>query len=170
MKEINFNDFNDFTRNITINDTFNYLATDGSDRSLFKNSHKLSFLFERPRVNDKKHVEYTFDIADDPFKFATDNIYTNQRGLMMMRNVFFNGAIRNNLQRLFESGILQMMYMECVDELANKLRIKGHQKQAEYSTLTWDQLYPGFYVWLAASIACIFVFMGEIIVFNIKKH
>lgn len=55
------------------------------------------------------------------------------------------------------------------DEFSDLPCFDVHQKQTEYSTLNWGQLYPGFYVWLVALVSCIAVFMGEIIVLNIKR-
>lgn len=53
--------------------------------------------------------------------------------------------------------------------MKKQLGLKGYPKQTEYSTLTWEQLYPGFYAWLAALVGCIVAFMGEVIVFKVKN-
>lgn len=87
----------------------------------------------------------------------------------MLRNVFFNEVFRETLRRLFEAGFFASYLEKRLDSYKGKdsANFKIHEKQSEYSTLTLKQLYPGFYVWLVALIACIIVFMGEIIVFKI---
>lgn len=169
MKEMNLQERSNFVQNLILNNITDKLVSKYGKTWFKKSSQKVTFLTTRPRKAGKSYDEYTCDIADDPFKFATDNLFTIQRGFYMMQNAFFYGAIRTTLQRLFESGIFQMIQKTCDDEFSDLPGIKGHQKQTEYSTLTWDQLYPGFYVWVAALVACIVAFMGEIIVFKVKN-
>lgn len=131
---------------------------------LLENSYKFATLFMRFPETNRKYLEYEMLETDDPFKFATDNIFTTQKVFHVTRNVLFYEEIHSNLQRLFESGFFKFLLPKYVEELKEGLKMKIHEKQEEYSTLTLEKLYPGFYVWLAALIVCFLVFIGEIII------
>lgn len=129
-------------------------------------SKKNVLLIMRLPETNRKYVEYKMKELDDPFKFATDNLFTMLHGFRFNKHIFFYGAIRETLQRLFESGILKCSSF--LKFMRNKDSIVVHEKQTKYSTLTWDQLYPGFYIWLGASVLCVIVFIVEILVFEVE--
>lgn len=167
LKEINFLDFFEFCSNAS-NDNDDFQNVYG--RKYFKNSYKMSLVAVRPFRENRKYVEYTVNYYEDPFKFATDNLFTMQHGFKVNRNVYFYGAIRATLQKLFESGVLKPFLTEYIKEYSSLLNLTIHKKQEEYNVLTWNQLYPGFYLWLAACAVCFIVFIGEILVFKIKTR
>lgn len=103
---------------------------------------------------------------DDPLKLATDSFITYEIGFRFAKQTHIYGSIRYTLHRIFEAGILQFYLPALVKDLEEPSKLEIHEKQNEYSTLRWDQLYPGFYIWLFALIVCISVFIGEIIFFN----
>lgn len=64
-------------------------------RSWFKRRAQLvTFFTKRPCKQDNNHDEYAISIADDPFRFATDHLFTIQRGFLMLQNAFFNNALQ----------------------------------------------------------------------------
>lgn len=145
-------------------------------KTLFNNAKKISYLAERPPETNRKYVEYKMEGSDDPFKFATDNVFSLQDSIEIMRNVFFYRAIRYALQRTFESGILQHILLTCKMEYEMNRTFKekhfnlhAYQNKQEYSTLTLNQLYPGFYIWFAASVVSIMVFVLEVLALQMKK-
>lgn len=138
-----------------------------SSRQEFKSFKKYFMAFIRNSEKRRKYVEYTSKYYDDPFKLATDNFITVQLGFRAERQTYFYGSIRDTLQRLFESGILQLFLPALVKDIEDTSNVEIYEKQKEYSTLRWKQLYPGFYIWLAALIVCFTMFIGEIVVFRI---
>lgn len=163
-------DFSDFER---INKMMNYTKIE--QRNEFESSKKYTLFEKRPPETNRKYVEYKREDSDDPVKFAVDNLFTLQEGLEIMRNVFFYRAIRNTLQGLFESGILQHILANCkIEYESNKessekpSKFHVYERKQEYSTLKLDQLYPGFYIWLGASAVCVIVFFIELLAFRMK--
>lgn len=129
----------------------------------------MSMLCARPPDANRKKIEYRMNNTEDPFKFATDNLFTEQEGFGVGIDIFFCEKIIRVLKKLFEAGIIQLNLEDYMTEMYRE-KISGiHVKQEEYSTLTWDQLYPGFYIWLVALFVCIIVFLGELIVFRIQS-
>lgn len=148
-------------------ETFHQTSIEG--RKVFGIFQKATAPFFRPSESrNRENLEYAFGNHGDPFKFATDNLLTFQMGFRVTRNIFFYEKMRETFQRLFECGLL-LNFSPSLLYTSFSGKFKPHEKQAEYSTLTWDQLYPGFFIWLGASIACIIVFLGEIVVFNVQK-
>lgn len=141
-----------------------------SKRDSFKSAKKATKMAVRPPETKRKYMEFTSEDFDDPFKFAIDNLCNVQLGFKTTRHLYFYGAIRKTLQRLFESGIIQfhLPIYKNHDQTVKQLKI--HEKQEQYSTLRWDQLYPGFYIWLAALVVCFIVFIVEILIFNIRVY
>lgn len=160
---------------LDLSDYYNFAAkikqmNNDSDDTIFKvkDAKKFAIPLVRPPETNRKHIEYSHYYIKDPFKFATDNLVTQQKGFGVTKNVYFYGAIRDILQKLFESGILQGLQLLSSDNNGILDRLEIHEKQEEYKTLTWAQLYPGFYIWVGALLVCIVVFIGEVIVFNIE--
>lgn len=169
LKRMNFQDYAKFYSSDEFKKIGNRQLNSVDHKEKFKSSNKLTMMFLRPAETRRKQIEYTMDEFDDPFKFATDNIFTMQTGFRVTRNLHFYEAIRDTFRKLFESGLIQFHLTKFTDEINKKKSLKTHQKQEQYSTLTWDQLYPGFYIWLGALAVCFIVFVGEIIVFKIKN-
>lgn len=152
---------------------FSLAGLDITTRDFFQNSKKNCACSHRPRGTTRKSIEYTIDIYDDPVKFASDDIITLPIAIRVSRNLYFYKAVRDVITILFESGLLNYnpsskSIKEDGEHNYNFLKI--HDKKQEYSTLLWDQLYPGFYLWFAAAVVCIIVFIGEIITYNLKRH
>lgn len=97
--------------------------------------------FVRPLQINQKHTEYISEDLDDPFKFATDNLFTTQLSFKVTRNIFFYGTVRNIFKRLFEAGLLKDFQPALVKmTMVNMSKIEIYEKQEEYSTLTWEKL------------------------------
>lgn len=136
------------------------------ERNFFDGSNKKLCILPRPPETHTKYLEYMMEGHDHPLKFATDNLVSLPLAIRVTRNLYFYKAIRDNLQRLFEAGFISHHFSSITNDesplISLKLRI--HERQQSYSTLIWDQLYPGFYLWLGALIVCVVVFIGELIV------
>lgn len=171
FKSISYYDFDNFYRELEDSIRFNYSTHQfPSFKKVVDNNikHNLAMISMRPYETNRKYIEYTKPGLDDPFKFATDNLFAFQYVVAVSRYIFFYEAIQTTLKRLFESGIIQLMMKEEVQEVFENLTI--HQKQEPYSTLTWNHLYPGFYLWFAAVIVCILVFFGEFVLFFAQAY
>lgn len=168
MKERNFLEFKDFGGTATEKEVEAKLGIFNLADS-FKNSKRITFPSLRSPETRRKYIEYTKEGFADPFKFATDNLLTFQKGFRVTRNIFFYEKLRDTLRRLFESGILQRFHAPAIDLFDDISNLEVHEKQSQYSTLTWEQLYPGFYIWLAALLVSFVVFISEIIVFRVLK-
>lgn len=143
---------------------------DDIGKSSFSTFNKIAVPLARTSDTYRKQIEYTSKDFNDPFKFAADNLFTTQLGFKVSRNVFFYGTVRKTFQRLFEAGLLKDFQPALIKmTMTNMSELEIHEKQQEYSTLTWNQLYPGFYMWLVALIICVVVFFGEILVFKKKS-
>lgn len=167
FKEMNLLDYHSnlkkkYTNDMNLSETAN--------KKLYECSHKFTKLLIRPPETGRKYIEYTSELFEDPFKFATDNLFSLQEGFKISRNLYFYGAIRDVLQRLFESGIMQHFSSALSSEQLQSEKLQIHRKQEQYSTLTWNQLYPGFYIWLLALLICSIVFIGEILSFEIEFY
>lgn len=139
-------------------------------RNFFDGSKKNCLPFPRPLKTESQYLEYMMEGHDHPLKFATDNLASFPLAIRVTRNLFFYKAIRDNLQRLFEAGFMSHHFSFLTEEDNPLELLKLHEKQKTYSTLVWDQLYPGFYLWLGALIACVVVFILEFIVHQIYNR
>lgn len=156
--------FREFMLNADISDDF--LA----DRNFFENSKKNYLCYPRPPETKRKNVlQYKMKECDDPFKVTIDNVITLSMSIRVSRNLFFYKSIQDIMRKLFEAGLMNSAFSSTTQFSDLLKKITVYEKQQEYSTLTWDQLYPGFYIWIVAVFMCLIVFIGEIIVHHIYK-
>lgn len=137
-------------------------------RDFMKSSYKMSIPYIRKPGTKTWYHEFKIDSFDDPFKYTTDNLFEIQIGLGISRNLFFYGAMKDIMQRLFETGVTQYILFECYKNTTKNLEFKIHNKQEAYSVLTMKELYPGFFIWLGMIVVCVIVFIVEIVVFKVN--
>lgn len=162
------------TENFLIhNYTYQSLKEFEEDENFFQYSKKNCWLYQRPPKTKRSYIEYNTELHKDPVKFATDNLVTIPMAIRTTKNLYFFKAIRDTLQRLFESGFMDDFQINPLSKIKKTKEFHffdKYEKKEAYSTLRWDQLYPGFYIWFAALIICKIVFMLEIIVYKLKNR
>lgn len=95
----------------------------------FKFSNKFTLLFMRPPEAKRKFVEYTLIGYDDPLKFAIDDLFTFHIGFKVTKHIYFYGAIRETLQRLFEAGFFKFYRETLTKFVENDFKLNTYQKK-----------------------------------------
>lgn len=139
------------------------------DDKLFK--YKIMLLIMRRHVPySKQFVEFDYLTYKDPVRFSRDNFATMLQGFTFERNDIFFGTFRDELQRLFEGGFIKRVnffdaYYEEVGKSSETKFLKEHERKHTEVVLSWNHLYPGFYLWLGACFVSTLVFLVEKLAF-----
>lgn len=133
---------------------------DYENLSYFEPGRKRTRIYLKPAPHILKTKKFIFRNYKDPVKFINEAMPTGLSGITMPRNDFYAKPFLDVLQRLNEAGLLlkhkgrKMFSFESLFDF-------NFQNQDDPQVLTWNHLYAGFYVWIAAVVISIIVFICE---------
>jgi hypothetical protein len=146
--------------------------------NLFKNMksdkrilNKEAFTFIRYPGTNKKSMIFKNHYIENHLKFSKDNFHSGFIGIAFHKNSVFFQMFKTEIQKLFESGIIQN------DELTFGLKrfneiFKVHEESKNIVPLSLQMLQGGFVIWLIAVFISIMTFVAEIIfnkILNFRK-
>lgn len=100
------------------------------------------------------------------FKYTKENAFTQTKALTIFKNSIFCKLLRDEFEKLMESGILNTIdrYRE-IKEFNDK--IKPIELEIDLKILTFEDLQSGFVIWMVTVLVAIIVFILEKIFYNI---
>lgn len=133
-------------------------------------SSKIMHLMPRAvcSFNKQYNSEFLYLKFEDPVKFSKNNLLTSLNGIVYAGNDVFFGTFRDELKRLFESGIFQKLHRDSLPGLHsnnkhNKINAMRDYDRKSTQVLSWNHLYAGFYLWIGACLISALAFIGEVI-------
>jgi hypothetical protein len=121
---------------------------------------------------DKPSQIFRYADYKQPVKFLRDNIYKFHTGLSTPKNSPLSKLLKDNIQRLFESGIFKHV-MKKYDYGESKWMMelfKLVEDPPMFVPLNLTMLQAGFVIWLCSVAVSIVVYIGEQIYFHTSKR
>lgn len=146
---------------------------DFQEEDLFMPAKKFTKGVEGPPDQKIRNQEYILKLYKDPVKFTSDNFDFFSLAFAMKKNSIFFKNFRDCIQRLFESGIFQMIpglsdYTRHFKDDWFQITYKPYERKGVNVVLSWNYLYAGFVVWAVVVAVSVLVFVGELLVSKIK--
>lgn len=148
---------------------FNMRNQENYDYRLYKNVQKHAWP-RYPGTHDNPSMVFDFFRCDYPVKFLRDNVQVFTGGLSSPKNCPMFKFLKENVQRLFESGITQTLKGIKLNSLLDYKEIfQVHENSITIVPLNLTMLEAGFVIWLTSVVISILVFFVEIIYFNLSN-
>lgn len=108
----------------------------------------------------KQTREFIMEEYKDPVKLSADNVAYSLRGFAFFKNEILYGTFRDELQKLFECGIIDE-----IEKLTSTARdnLVEYERMKRKIILTWKHLYAGFYIWFGACVVSALAFVVEVL-------
>jgi hypothetical protein len=148
---------------------FRYMHLSDYDDPNFLSSRKVMFLMSRDYFPPTKQLlEFKYLKFEDPVKMSRNNLFDSSlSGFKFEKNFIFYGTFRDELQKLFEFGIIDELkgnFAEKIKKLSSSEQsIDVYESKKSEVVLSWDNLYAGFYLWIGACVISTIVFVGELV-------
>lgn len=138
------------------------------DPQLFDPTKKQAIITVRYQGTKSKSLIFQHDKYNHCFKFMEDDFFVWKIGIAFERNFIHFKLFRDEIEKLFESGILKSQERKVYQSKKYKNSYKIVEKEIQKRVLTFDDLKAGFVIWLAAVLASSIVFIFEIICFQMS--
>jgi hypothetical protein len=104
-------------------------------------------------------------------KFAVlkEKIITDSFGISFPINCFLFNAYKNNIDRLFEAGIIDILWMKLIEKQIRHLTYNNTNNNDDPKALTAVQLHIWFIFWLALLTVAATVFLVELSMMKIAR-
>lgn len=138
-------------------------------RQTFDPNKKHTFIYVRYPGTKSKSLIFKHEKFNDYFKFTEDDFYVHPIGIAFEQNFIHSKLFRDEIEKIFESGITKSKQKKVFDEKNTKNGFTIVEKSIGKKVLSLEDLRAGFVIWFIAVLASIFVFNCEICYFAVKE-
>jgi hypothetical protein len=128
--------------------------TDGSNRAFITEQYYL--------MNISKHEASKFAVLKE--KIITDSF-----GISFPINCFLFKTYKDNIDRMFEAGIIDMLWTKFIEKQIKHLTYNNTNNNEDPKALTIVQLHIWFIFWLALMTFAATVFLAELLMMKIAR-
>lgn len=126
-------------------------------------------LIRYPGTKLKSLIFKKADEYDHNFKYTDDNFYVEKYGIDFEINFIYFKLFRDELIKLFESGIVKAREQKLFSNKEYKKKFEIVEKEKEIEVLSIDSLRAGFVIWIVTVLASIVVFVYEMLHFKMTN-